>query len=173
MICTSDKIPMETDIPEYRFGHGFDVHALETGLPLWICGVHVPCAFGAKGHSDADAPLHALTDALLGASALGDIGKLFPDTDPAYKGISSLILLQRAYTLVACEGWRLGNADLTIALQAPKIAQYHDAMVQSIANCLSVSTSVISVKATTTEHLGFVGRGEGIAAWAVVSLVKP
>lgn len=156
---------------EYRIGHGFDVHPLVEDLPLWICGVNVPCEYGAKGHSDADAPLHALTDAILGAAALGDIGRLFPDSDPAYRGISSLLLLERAYQHTVQNGkWQLGNADITIALQRPKIAPHLDTMVRNIAQCLGVTPDRVNVKATTTEHLGFVGRGEGIAAWAVVTL---
>ena len=141
----------------FRIGLGYDVHRLEEGYPLWLCGVRVECEFGAVGHSDADTPTHALCDALLGALALGDIGKHFPDTDPAYHGISSLLLLKQCYEMVKKGGFRLTNADIVIALQRPKIQPYIE---------------TVSVKATTTERLGFVGEGRGIMAQAVALLEK-
>ena len=157
----------------FRIGLGYDVHRLEEGYPLWLCGVRVECEFGAVGHSDADTPTHALCDALLGALALGDIGKHFPDTDPAYHGISSLLLLKQCYEMVQKRGFRLSNADIVIALQRPKIQPYIAQRRPTRAECLQAPAESISVKATTTERLGFVGEGRGIMAQAVVLLEKP
>jgi len=157
----------------FRIGLGYDVHRLEEGYPLWLCGVRVECEFGAVGHSDADTPTHALCDALLGALALGDIGKHFPDTDPAYHGISSLLLLEQCYEMVEKRGFRLSNADIVIALQRPKIQPYIEQMRATLAECLQAPVETVSVKATTTERLGFVGEGRGIMAQAVVLLEKP
>ncbi|MCH5220347.1 MAG: 2-C-methyl-D-erythritol 2,4-cyclodiphosphate synthase [Muribaculaceae bacterium] len=156
----------------FRIGNGFDVHRLVSDRACIICGVHIPYEKGLLGHSDADVALHALTDALLGALALGDIGKHFPDTDPQWKGADSRMLLRQAYRLVTNSGWKLGNADITIMAQAPKMAPYIEAMRSNVASDLNVDTDCISVKATTTERLGFTGRGEGIAAQASVILIK-
>lgn len=155
---------------DYRIGHGYDVHKLVDGRKLILGGVEIPHETGLLGHSDADVVLHALMDALLGAAALGDIGKHFPDTDDAYKGISSLELLGRVKALLEKDGYTLGNADMTILAQAPKLAPHIPAMRSNIAKTLDVPEGCINVKATTEEHLGFTGRKEGIAAHAVVLL---
>lgn len=153
-----------------RIGSGYDVHALGEGLPLWIGGVEVPHTHGLVGHSDADVLLHAICDALLGAAALGDIGKHFPDTDPQYKGISSLKLLAHVGRLLTEQGYSIGNIDSTVVAQRPKLAPYILQMRQNIADTLGIDISQVSVKATTTEHLGFEGRQEGISAQAVALL---
>lgn len=155
---------------DYRIGHGYDVHKLVDGRKLILGGVEIPHETGLLGHSDADVVLHALMDALLGAAALGDIGKHFPDTDDAYKGISSLELLGRVKALLEKDGYSLANADMTVIAQAPKLAPYMPAMRSNIAKTLDVPEGCINVKATTEEHLGFTGRKEGIAAHAVVLL---
>lgn len=155
-----------------RIGHGFDVHAFGENRPLIIAGVTVPYHTGFIAHSDGDVALHALTDALLGAMALGDIGKLFPDTDMQFKNIDSRILLREAFRLIKEKGYRIGNADVTIIAQAPKMRPYIDAMRTVIATDLQCAPEQVNVKATTTEKLGFTGRAEGIAAEAVVLLVK-
>ena len=153
-----------------RIGSGYDVHALGEGLPLWIGGVEVPHTHGLVGHSDADVLLHAICDALLGAAALGDIGKHFPDTDPQYKGISSLKLLAHVGRLLTEQGYSIGNIDSTVVAQRPKLAPYILQMRQNIADTLGIDLGQVSVKATTTEHLGFEGRQEGISAQAVALL---
>ena len=153
-----------------RIGTGYDVHALGEGLPLWIGGEQIPHTHGLIGHSDADVLLHAICDALLGAAALGDIGKHFPDTDPQYKGISSLKLLAHVGQLLREHGYRVGNIDSTIVAQRPKLAPYIPLMRQHIADTLGIAVDQVSVKATTTEHLGFEGREEGISAQAVALL---
>ena len=153
-----------------RIGTGYDVHALGEGLPLWIGGEQIPHTHGLIGHSDAYELLHAICDALLGAAALGDIGKHFPDTDPQYKGISSLKLLAHVGQLLQKHGYRVGNIDSTVVAQRPKLAPYIPLMRQHIADTLGVDISQVSVKATTTEHLGFEGREEGISAQAVALL---
>lgn len=158
--------------PTIRIGNGFDVHRLVDDRPCIICGVHIPYRLGLLGHSDADVALHALADAILGALAMGDIGKHFPDTDPRWKGADSRLLLRHVYSLVREKGWTLGNADLTIIAQAPKMSPYINDMRANIAHDLNVDTDCISIKATTTEHLGFTGRGEGIAAQASVILTR-
>lgn len=150
-----------------RVGTGYDVHALGEGLPLWIGGVRIEHTHGLIGHSDADVLLHAICDALLGAAALGDIGKHFPDTDPAYKGISSLKLLAHVGHLLGEHGYRIGNIDSTVVAQHPKLAPHIEQMRCNIASTLGIDTDCVSVKATTTEHLGFEGRMEGISAQAV------
>ena len=155
---------------DYRIGHGYDVHKLVAGRKLILGGVEIPHETGLLGHSDADVVLHALMDALLGAAALGDIGKHFPDTDDAYKGISSLELLGRVKALLEKDGYTLANADMTVIAQAPKLAPYMPGMRSNIAKTLNVPEGCINVKATTEEHLGFTGRKEGIAAHAVVLL---
>lgn len=156
----------------FRIGQGYDVHQIREGLPMWLCGVQVPSDRGFVAHSDGDVAIHALCDALLGALALGDIGHLFPDTSDEFKGIDSKILLERVMERVRALGWELGNADITIALQAPKIAFLVPAMRECLARVMGVDVSAVSVKATTTEKLGFVGRGEGCEVWAVVMLNK-
>jgi len=154
-----------------RIGTGYDVHQLAEGLPLWLGGVLVPHTHGLVGHSDADVLLHAICDALLGAAALGDIGKHFPDTDLQYKGISSLKLLAHVGNLLKEHGYQVGNIDSTVAAQRPKLAPYIPQMRQNIADTLGISIDQVSVKATTTEHLGFEGRMEGISAQAIALLV--
>ena len=153
-----------------RIGTGYDVHRLQEGLPLWIGGVLVPHTHGLVGHSDADVLLHAISDALLGAAALGDIGKHFPDTDPQYKGIASTKLLAHVGTLLRKQGYTVGNIDATVAAQRPKLAPYIDQMRQTIADTLGIEVGQVSVTATTTERLGFEGREEGISAQAVAIL---
>ena len=156
----------------YRIGFGYDVHRLEAGIPFWLGGVEIPHHKGAKGHSDADALIHAICDAMLGAAALGDIGRHFPDTDPAYKGISSLILLEKCMELLRSEGFEVGNIDSTICLQAPKISPFIDTMRKRMAGQLGIEETQVSVKATTEEHLGFTGSEAGVSAYAVV-LIRP
>ena len=155
---------------EMRIGHGYDVHALVPGRRLVLGGVDIPHGQGLLGHSDADALLHAITDAVLGAAGLGDIGTLFPDTDAAYEGADSRDLLRRAVARVAEAGWRVINVDSTVVAQRPKIAPHVAAMRRNIAQCLGVDAGAVNVKGKTTEHLGFAGRGEGIAAYAVALL---
>ncbi len=150
-----------------RTGTGFDAHRLMEGRELWLGGVQIPYEKGLLGHSDADAPLHALTDALLGAAAMGDIGKLFPDSDPNYKGISSILLLEEVRKRLTNAGFTIGNVDVTIVCQAPKLAPYIPQMRERIAKALQISVDQVSVKATTTERMGYEGRGEGISAQAV------
>ncbi len=154
-----------------RIGHGFDVHAFASGRALILGGVSIPYERGLLGHSDADVVLHALADALLGAAALGDIGRHFPDTDPAFAGADSRVLLREVMTRVAAAGWRVGNVDVTVIAQAPRLAPHIAAMVQNIADDLAVAVGQVNVKATTTERLGFTGRGEGIACEAVCLLL--
>mgnify|MGYP000900154894 FL=1 len=154
----------------FRIGSGYDVHRLAVGRPLVLCGVHIPAEYGEEAHSDGDVALHALCDAMLGALALGDIGHFFPDTDPRYKNIDSRILLRETYSRVVELGWQIANTDLTILLQAPKLAPYINAMRNTLATDLNLDIAQVSIKATTTERLGFVGRGDGIAAEAVVLL---
>ncbi|MGI6005047.1 MAG: 2-C-methyl-D-erythritol 2,4-cyclodiphosphate synthase [Christensenellales bacterium] len=150
-----------------RIGSGYDVHAFEEGRKLILGGVHIPYHKGLLGHSDADVLAHAVMDALLGALALGDIGTHFPDTDEAYRGADSLALLRRVSALLAGRGASVVNIDATVMAQAPKLAEYIREMRQNIAEAAAVETDRVSIKATTTEKLGFVGRGEGIAAMAV------
>ena len=151
-----------------RIGQGYDVHRLVEGRDLFLCGEKIEHDLGLLGHSDADVALHALCDALLGAAALGDIGKHFPDTDDRYKGISSMILLKHVYSLIKDKGYSLVNADVTIIAQKPKLLGYIPKMQSNIAEALGVDRDSINVKATTTEKLGFEGRCEGISALAVV-----
>lgn len=155
-----------------RIGNGYDVHALAEGQPLWLGGVRIESPVGCVAHSDGDVPIHALCDALLGALALGDIGKHFPDTSMEFKGIDSKVLLRRTMALVSEAGYRAGNADITIAMQRPKLSPYILQMRETIAGIMGVSADAVSVKATTTEKLGFVGRGEGCEAYAVVLLYR-
>lgn len=153
-----------------RIGHGYDVHALVPGRKLVLGGVDIPYSSGLDGHSDADAAIHALMDAMLGAAALGDIGVHFPDSDESLRGISSLVLLTRTAGLVKNRGYALCNADITIVAQAPRLAEYIPAMLDNLASALGCSASRLNVKATTEEKLGFTGEGKGIAAHAVVLL---
>ena len=157
---------------DLRIGQGYDVHQLREGLPMWLGGVQIESSIGFVAHSDGDVAIHALCDALLGALALGDIGHLFPDTSDEWKGISSTTLLQKVMERVSALGWRVVNADITIALQRPKIASRVADMRAHLAPVLGVEASRVSVKATTTERLGFVGRGEGCEVWAVVLLQR-
>lgn len=156
----------------FRIGQGFDVHKLVEGRDLWICGLKIPHRLGLLGHSDADVAIHALCDALLGALALGDIGKLFPDSDPAYKGIDSKILLRHVCDAISDKGWKIGNVDITIMAEQPKFRPHIDNMRKCLSEVMSVADDAISIKATTTERLGFTGREEGIAALAVALLEK-
>ena len=155
-----------------RIGHGFDVHAFCEGRPLVLGGVRVPSRRGLAGHSDADVLAHALMDALLGALRAGDIGQLFPDSDPAYEGADSMVLLERVAGLVRERGYEIVDCDCTVAAQAPRLAPYREAMRERMARAMGVDVERVGVKATTTERLGFVGREEGIAAWAVALLCR-
>ncbi|WP_339487066.1 2-C-methyl-D-erythritol 2,4-cyclodiphosphate synthase [Pseudomonas sp. EL_65y_Pfl2_R95] len=156
-----------------RIGHGYDVHRFGEGDFITLGGVQIPHPFGLVAHSDGDVLLHALADALLGALALGDIGKHFPDTDPTFKGADSRVLLRHVYALVTAKGWRVGNLDATIVAQAPKMAPHIEAMRSLIALDLKIELDQVNVKATTTEKLGFTGREEGIAVHAVALVVRP
>lgn len=153
-----------------RIGMGYDVHKLVPDRKLILCGVEIPHHLGLLGHSDADVCAHAIADALLGAAALGDIGKLFPDTDPAYEGADSMQLLKQVGNLLDEYGYTIGNVDATIIAQNPKLAPYRDQMRQNVARVLAIPMDCVSIKATTEEHLGFTGREEGIAAQAVCLL---
>ena len=157
---------------DIRIGNGYDVHALAQGLPLWLGGVKIESELGCIAHSDGDVAIHALCDAILGALALGDIGKHFPDTSNEFKGIDSKILLSRVMNLIGGMGWRIGNVDITIAMQKPKLAPYIIPMRECLASLMDVDLSQVSVKATTTEKLGFVGRQEGCEVYATALLIK-
>lgn len=157
---------------DLRVGHGYDVHRLVEGRPLVVGGVTVPFETGLDGHSDADVLLHAVMDALLGAAALGDIGALFPDSDPAYEGASSVALLREVRARLAAAGFGVVNVDATVVAQAPKLAPYRDAMRENIAAALGIEVSRVSVKATSEEGLGFTGAGLGIAAHAAALIEK-
>ena len=156
----------------FRIGNGFDVHRLVEGRDLIVCGVKIPYSLGLLGHSDADVALHALSDAILGAAALRDIGYHFPDTDVRYKGADSRLLLRECVRLIDEKGYRVVNVDVTIIAQAPKMLPYIPQMILNIAEDIVIPSDCVSVKATTTEKLGFTGRGEGIAAQASALLVK-
>ena len=155
-----------------RIGHGYDVHAFAPGRKCILGGVEVPSELGLLGHSDADVLVHALMDAILGALREGDIGKLFPDDDPAYEGADSIKLLERVAALAAEHGFRIVDCDCTVAAQAPKLAPYREQMRARMAAAMGVPVDAVGVKATTTERLGFVGRKEGIEAWAVALLER-
>ena len=155
-----------------RIGHGFDVHCLVENRKLILCGVEIPYGKGLLGHSDADVATHAVMDALLGAAGLGDIGRHFPDTDEAYRGADSLKLLRIVMDKVRDAGFSVSNVDVTIVAQMPKLAPYITQMEENLANAMKVSKACVNVKATTTEKLGFTGRGEGIAAEAVCLITK-
>ena len=153
-----------------RVGMGYDVHRLVEGRRLVLCGVDIPWDFGLLGHSDADVALHALMDAMLGASGLGDIGRHFPDTDDRFKGISSLLLLKETNRLINEAGFRIRNADITIVAQKPKLMPFISQMICTVSDALQIKEDAVNIKATTTEKLGFEGRGEGISAYAVCML---
>ncbi len=155
-----------------RIGHGYDVHAFADNRKCIIGGVDIPCERGLLGHSDADVLLHAISDSLLGAAALGDIGKHFPDTDPAFKGADSIVLLQRVVELIHSKGYKVVNIDATVIAQAPKMAPHIPQMRENIANALCVEVDCVNVKATTEEKLGFTGRKEGISAHCVCLIEK-
>ena len=154
-----------------RIGHGYDVHRLVSGRKLILGGVDIPWSLGLDGHSDADVLVHAVMDALLGAAAMGDIGKLFPDTDPAYQGIDSLLLLKTVGERIAEKGYKVGNIDATVIAQKPKLAPHIPQMVKNIAAVLGIPEGDVNIKATTEEKLGFTGREEGISAHAVCLLI--
>ena len=155
-----------------RIGFGYDAHRLEKDRKCVLCGVHVPSDFGPDGHSDADVPIHALMDAMLGALALGDIGKLFPDSDNIWRGASSIDMLKIVYSAVTEHGYTLGNADITIVLESPRISAFTEQMRANIADALNIDADRISVKATTEEKMGYTGAGIGITSTAVVLLEK-
>lgn len=157
---------------DIRIGHGYDVHALAEGLRLVLCGVEIEHTKGCVAHSDGDVAIHAICDSLLGALALGDIGKLFPDSDARYKGIDSRLLLKEVVKVVADNGYSISNIDCTIAMQRPKLRQHIDTMRERLSEVVGIGVERISVKATTTEHLGFEGREEGVSATAVTLLIK-
>lgn len=160
------------DIIPFRIGSGFDVHRLVEGRELWLCGLRLDHTHGLLGHSDADVAIHALCDALLGAAALRDIGYHFPDSDPAYKGADSKKLLAAVCDLLKHKGWRIGNVDITVMAEAPKLKPHIDAMRECLAQIMLIPTDCVSVKATTTEGLGFTGRREGIAAQATALIAR-
>ena len=155
-----------------RIGFGFDVHQLQEGREFWLGGVLIPAQKGILGHSDADVLLHAICDAILGSFALGDIGKHFPDTDKTFKGIDSKILLQKVMELITSKGYKISNMDTTVVCQKPKIMPYADSMRNCIAEICNITMDDVSIKATTNETMGFIGREEGIVAYAVVLLTK-
>lgn len=157
---------------DIRIGQGYDVHALQAGLPMWLGGVQIPSETGFVAHSDGDVAIHALCDALLGALALGDIGHHFPDTSDEWKGVDSKLLLQKVCALIAEKGYTVSNVDITIALQAPKIGRFVPQMRSTLAAVMGIAPDRVSVKATTTERLGFVGRCEGCEVWAIALLIK-
>ena len=160
------------DMTNLRIGQGYDVHRLTEGRRLILGGVEIPFALGLDGHSDADVLVHAIMDALCGASKLGDIGKLFPDTDPQYAGISSILLLKRVADALRAKGFQIVNVDATLVAQAPKVAPYRAEMEKNIAEALGIDLDAINVKATTEERLGFTGDGSGMAAKAIALLEK-
>ena len=157
---------------DFRIGQGYDVHALAEGLPMWLGGVQIPSPTGFVAHSDGDVAIHALCDALLGALAIGDIGHLFPDTDDRWKGVDSKELLAAVLARPEFEGWQVVNADITIALQAPKLSPHIAEMRRTLARVMGIGEDRVSVKATTTERLGFVGRREGCEVWAIVLIER-
>ena len=156
----------------FRIGFGFDVHQLKVGLDFWLGGIIVPHSKGGLGHSDADVLVHTICDALLGAANLGDIGKHFPDSAADYKGIDSKILLKEVMVLIRNKGYKIGNIDSTICLQTPKIGPYIPEMQKVLAICMNIDVDQVSIKATTTEKLSFVGREEGVSAYATVLITK-
>lgn len=175
-LCYAAGATLNDDIKsrymDIRVGCGYDVHALAGGLRLVLCGVEVPHTKGCVAHSDGDVAIHAICDALLGALALGDIGKLFPDSDAKYKGIDSTLLLNEVVELIRSKGYSISNIDCTIAMQRPKLRPYIDTMRARLAEVMGIAVERVSIKATTTEHLGFEGREEGVSATAVVLLIE-
>ncbi len=161
-----------TDFPDFRVGNGFDVHRFAPERDLWLCGVKVPHTCGLLGHSDADVALHALSDALLGAASMRDIGYHFPDTDPTYKGADSRVLLRRVVEIIKEQGFAINNVDVTIIAQVPKLFPFIPEMIKVVADDLGIDVSRVSVKATTTERLGFTGREEGIASTASAMIYR-
>ena len=157
---------------DIRIGNGYDVHALAPDLPMWLGGIQIPSEVGFVAHSDGDVAIHALCDALLGCLALGDIGHLFPDTSDEWKGVDSKILLRKVMAIIREKGYEVGNVDITIALQKPKLAPHIAAMRATLAPLLGVAEDGVSIKATTTEHLGFVGRCEGCEVWATALVIR-
>lgn len=157
---------------EYRIGQGYDVHAMAEGLPMWLGGVQIESNVGFVAHSDGDVAIHALCDAILGALALGDIGHHFPDTSDEWKGVDSKVLLGSVMSMIEERHWTVANVDITIALQAPKIGAYVPQMRETLAEVMGISPARVSVKATTTERLGFVGRCEGCEVWAIALLQR-
>ncbi len=155
-----------------RIGQSTDIHPLKVGRDMVLGGVPIECDFGPDGHSDADVLTHAIAEAMLGALALGDLGKFFPDTDPKYKGISSILLLDKVVSMIEGLGWHLVNVDSLVLIERPKLAPYNVAIRTNLANALHVSVDAVSVKATRGEKLGFIGRGEGVVAQAIVLLEK-
>lgn len=157
---------------QFRIGQGYDVHQLEKGRDFWIGGIKIPYSHGAKGHSDADVVCHSLCDALLGAAGLRNIGYYFSDKDPQWKGVDSKILLQKSLEMVYEKGYQVGNVDVTVVLQHPKLNPYIEKMKSCLAQVMAITTDQISIKATTSEHMGFVGREEGVIALAVALIYK-
>lgn len=160
------------NICPFKIGNGYDVHAIADGIPMWLGGVRIESEIGFVAHSDGDVAIHALCDALLGCLALGDIGHHFPDTSDDWKGIDSKILLKKVVSLIREKGWAVGNVDITIALQKPKIGKYVPQMRSTLAPILMVGEDCVSIKATTNEKLGFVGRSEGCQVWATALIYK-
>jgi 2-C-methyl-D-erythritol 2,4-cyclodiphosphate synthase len=156
----------------FRIGSGYDVHAIAAGLPMWLGGVMLDCDYGFVAHSDGDVAIHALCDALLGSVALGDIGHFFPDTSDEWKGIDSKLLLKKVVSLVTEKGWKIGNVDITIVLEKPKVAPYISRMKNILSDIMDISEDCISIKAGTNEKLGFVGRSEGCQVWATTLIYR-
>ena len=157
---------------DIRIGNGYDVHEIAPGLPMWLGGINLDCPFGFVAHSDGDVAIHALCDALLGALALGDIGHFFPDTSDEWAGVDSKILLGKVSEMIGSKGYSIGNVDITIALQKPKLAPHINEMRDCLASVMGVSPARVSIKATTAENLGFVGRGEGCQVWATALVFR-
>ena len=157
---------------DIRIGNGYDVHEIAPGLPMWLGGINLDCPFGFVAHSDGDVAIHALCDALLGALALGDIGHFFPDTSDEWAGVDSKILLGEVSEMIGSKGYSIGNVDITIALQKPKLAPHINEMRDCLASVMGISPARVSIKATTAENLGFVGRGEGCQVWATALVFR-
>ena len=157
---------------DIRIGTGYDVHEIAPGLPMWLGGINLDCPFGFVAHSDGDVAIHALCDALLGALALGDIGHFFPDTSDEWAGVDSKILLGKVSEMIGSKGYSIGNVDITIALQKPKLAPHINEMRDCLASVMGISPARVSIKATTAENLGFVGRGEGCQVWATALVFR-
>ncbi|MBQ5943820.1 MAG: 2-C-methyl-D-erythritol 2,4-cyclodiphosphate synthase [Bacteroidales bacterium] len=157
---------------DIRIGNGYDVHEIAPGLPMWLGGINLDCPFGFVAHSDGDVAIHALCDALLGALALGDIGHFFPDTSDEWAGVDSKILLGKVSEMIGLKGYSIGNVDITIALQKPKLAPHINEMRDCLASVMGISPARVSIKATTAENLGFVGRGEGCQVWATALVFR-